>query len=368
MPRSPARSRPTGVDTGQSRTGATAARHRPRANSETKTNSRGKPNTGANAKSAAKSRREPEIEREPHLAGRTRPVTQRRAQKPVPSPNGTAVAGAAPALDPSLPNAQAFRLAMRRCLEGVATHQEATTAGDLDALHQMRIAMTRLRATAAFFAPMSMDAEWKRLKRELKWINRRLGAARDLDVLVQKQSEKDAPRLTVDEQIVLDRRWLASHARLARAIQSARYRRLVQRMSDWIERGPWSSAGGARQDRLRQETLGAWCSRVLSRWHDRLVKRSRSLDEMDEETLHRLRLKTKRLRYAMEDYGPYVPDRSPQWPQAVAKQLRRAQGALGEINDAAQAPIRNGLRLKAKARKRLLREAEAAYRELGELA
>jgi CHAD domain-containing protein len=215
---------------------------------------------------------------------------------------------------------------------------------------------------------MASDAEWRRLKRELKWINRRLGAARDLDVLVQRQAEKDAPRLTVDEQIALDRRWLASHARLARALQSSRYRRLLQRTSDWIERGPWASAGGARQDRLRQEPLGAWCSDVLSRWHDRLVKRSRRLDEMDEEMLHRLRLRTKRLRYAMEDYGPYVPDRPPNWSQAMAKQLRRAQGALGEINDAAQAPIRNGLRLNAKARKRLLREAEAAYRELGQLA
>ncbi|UTD29802.1 hypothetical protein DB459_25740 [Bradyrhizobium sp. WD16] len=362
--RSPARSRRTRPDsrptTGPSRPGAAAALHRSRAKSESSPSSRAKP--------ASKSVPEADVERERQPTGQARPATRQKARKPALPPSGTVAAGADPTLEPSLPKAQAFRLAMRRCLDSIATLRNTTIAGDLDALHQMRIAMTRLRGTVSFFAPMTTDAEWRRLKHELKWINRRLGAARDLDVLVQKQGEKDAPRLTVDEQIALDRRWLASHARLARALQSSRYRRLLQRTSDWIERGPWSSSVGSRQDRLRQEALGAWCGRVLSRWHDRLVKRSRGLDQMDEETLHQLRLKTKRLRYAMEDYGPYVPDRPLHWSQAIAKQLRRAQGALGEINDAAQAPIRNGLRLKAKARKRLLREAEAAYRELGQLA
>lgn len=308
------------------------------------------------------------MEQTPRRDRRTARAARPPASGAAAAPDDVTAAASSAVLDPSLPNAQAFRLAMARCLEAVAAHCGATVAGDLEALHQMRIGMTRLRATVAFFAPMTSDAEWRRLKRELKWINRRLGAARDLDVLVQKQAEKDAPRLSVDEQIALDRRWLASHTRLARALESARYRRLLQRMTDWVDGGPWSCAATARQDRLRREALGAWCGRVLARWHDRLVKRSRRLDDMDEDRLHRLRLRTKRLRYAMEDYGVFVPDRPEHWSQAMTKQLRRAQGALGEINDAAQAPIRNGLRLKPRARRRLLREAAAAYRELGDLA
>src|SRR5882757_6743092 len=113
----------------------------------------------------------------------------------------------------------AFRLIVSECLEEVATNHEATCAGDPAALHHMRIALTRLRTAIAFFSPMVADAEWTRLKSELKWLNGYLGATRDLDVAIETLQRVGAGgvrafRTARDE----------SQRRMKRALASDRYR------------------------------------------------------------------------------------------------------------------------------------------------
>ena len=89
----------------------------------------------------------------------------------------------------------AFRLVAGGCLKEVATHHKALRAGDATALHQTRIALTRLRAAISFYSPMVADSEWLRLRAELKWFSGYLGATRDLDVAIENC------RRTVDRQM-----------------------------------------------------------------------------------------------------------------------------------------------------------------------
>src|SRR6266702_2373093 len=84
-------------------------------------------------------------------------------------------------LGPATPCAMAFRLIASGCLDDVAACHTATCAGDATALHQMRVALTRLRSAIAFFSPIVKDAAWTQLRSEWKWLNGYLGATRDLD-------------------------------------------------------------------------------------------------------------------------------------------------------------------------------------------
>ena len=77
----------------------------------------------------------------------------------------------------------AFRIVARRCLKDLTAHQAATREGDVDALHNMRVALTRLRTAISFFSPMVADSKREGVRRELKWVNAHLGVVRDLDVL-----------------------------------------------------------------------------------------------------------------------------------------------------------------------------------------
>jgi CHAD domain-containing protein len=105
----------------------------------------------------------------------------------------------------------------------------------------MRIALTRLRAAISFFSPMVVDSGWNGLKPELKWLNTQLGAARDIDVAIDRL--KQTARLHTKSD---DRFWkqksAESHRTLARALRSLRCRRLIKNLSAWIENGPWSTA------------------------------------------------------------------------------------------------------------------------------
>src|ERR1700755_2190748 len=64
----------------------------------------------------------------------------------------------------------AFRLIARRYLEDLRAIHDATRRGDAEALHQMRIALTHLRAAIHFFSPIVADQATDQIRHELKWL------------------------------------------------------------------------------------------------------------------------------------------------------------------------------------------------------
>src|SRR5438128_11368852 len=71
------------------------------------------------------------------------------------------------------------------CFPATKANPSSACAGEAEAVHQIRVAITRLRAAVAVFAPIVVDAEWRRLKQEIALLNGPLGAARDSDVVVE---------------------------------------------------------------------------------------------------------------------------------------------------------------------------------------
>ena len=86
--------------------------------------------------------------------------------------------------------ATAFQKMTLECVADIKAHHSSACAGDAEAVHQIRVAITRLRAAVAFFASIVVDAEWLRLKQEIAWLNGSLGAARDSDVAVEYARRK----------------------------------------------------------------------------------------------------------------------------------------------------------------------------------
>jgi CHAD domain-containing protein len=243
----------------------------------------------------------------------------------------------------------------------------------------MRIALTRLRTSILFFSPMVADSERTRIRDELRWLNAHLGAVRDLDVAIErlKAVNKQQPQA-----IPYYRSWSEkradSHRHLARALRSARYRRLIASTSDWIENGPWSVGKGKQAAQQRASPIGAYSLGKLARWQEKLLNKGRKLLKMDAEKRHRLRLLNKKLSYSIESFEDLFPDESFSRQRDGLKYLRKAQRSLGQLNDDANghslatALQRNGLTaplqfLSPKREKRLMRSATAAYRKLAAL-
>jgi triphosphatase len=82
--------------------------------------------------------------------------------------------------------AAAFAYAwLRRHWAAFVQHEPGTRLGeDVEALHQMRVATRRLRATIALFREV-LPAQFGALRDELQWVGHELGAVRDVDVQIE---------------------------------------------------------------------------------------------------------------------------------------------------------------------------------------
>lgn len=270
----------------------------------------------------------------------------------------------------------AFRIIARRHLDAVLAQHDGTCRGDADALHQIRMALTHLRTAIRFFSPMVDDSLRPNVWAELKWLNSQLGMVRDLDVAIERVIAECGGDLAVIAELRhWDEKRAESHRLLARALQSARYRRLVEQASAWIENGPWSTRRSKEAIRLRRCTLADRATAQLTDWEKTLLKKARKLRKLDVEKRHKLRLLNKRMTYSIESLEELFADDLLTKQKSILKQLRKAQKSLGQLNDDARGQMlaaslngagpEAGIRfLNRKRQKKLLRTASVAYRKL----
>lgn len=247
---------------------------------------------------------------------------------------GKAQKASTPELVPGMEAGEAFKAICHNCLHmfmlNTAMFEGSNEAVEL--VHQSRIAIRRLRAAMSFFKPIACDADYDGLRQELKWISDLLGAARDLDVwqtqtLVQAKSSSESG-LEILAGHLEDRRREA-HAHLRAALSSERLRQLLLHFTLWLERdhrhlGLKSSAS----------SVESFLDGHLAKKIDKLVKRGRDLDELDEKEQHALRIRAKKLRYTAEFFESLVDGhRNRKAFNRVVGALEDMQSALGEIHD-----------------------------------
>jgi CHAD domain-containing protein len=273
----------------------------------------------------------------------------------------------------------AFRIIARRHLADLSACQEETCKGDPTALHQMRAALTHLRAAIRFFSPMVTDDAKPRIWNELRWLNGALGAVRDLDVATEQiEAVKPERPRAVPRLVSWQEKRARSHDQLAHTLQSGRFKRLITHTSAWITGGPWCSMAGRRAAERRAFPVSAYGARKLAQWEKKLLRKRLKLRGMNAKKRHRLRLLNKRVTCSIESLADLLEDKELSNQHAALKPLRKAQRCLGRLNDEANGKaLSRSLRksgvavplhvLGPKREKRLLRTAEEAYRKLARL-
>jgi CHAD domain-containing protein len=303
----------------------------------------------------------------PKSASNAATRTKRKPQRPTPRLNAEMACDTA------------FRIVAGRYLGDLTANHEATCSGDPGALHQMRIALTRLRTAILFFSPMIDDSDRALIKAELKWLNSQLGVVRDLDVAMERlgAANKKRPQAAVYLQSWGQKR-VESHRVLARTLRSARCRGLIESLSRWIGNGPWSIKKGKQAAQERAAPVATYSADKLTGWRKKLLKKCGRLPEMDTRKRHRLRLLNKKLCYSIESFEDLFSDKKFADQQAALKYLRKAQKSLGQLNDDANghslatALQQDGVDaalefLSPKREKRLLKAATSAYQKLAVL-
>lgn len=264
--------------------------------------------------------------------------------------------------------ATAFQVVARKCLSRMQAQRAETIAGDAEALHQMRVAIAQLRASVAFFAPMTSDAAWPKLKTELAWLYALLGDARDADVMAALARHKRYRKWAADTVADDDKSHDRLYRRVATGLRSKRFQRLMNALSRWVERGPWLTRRDGAALHRRTGSLRVYCQRKLEHWRARLIRRGHRLMAMGGKRRHRLRIKVKRYRYALEAIGDICPPAARPKLRHLHKPAKELQRALGDLRDLQRlrrigAPSRKPPGY-AKQKRQLLASAHAAWRDL----
>lgn len=261
-------------------------------------------------------------------------------------------------LDPAMGPVAACAAIVADCLHQYRINEAILLAErSVEALHQLRVALRRLRTVHAVFAPLLGDETSARLDRAVRNLARTCGRARDLDVL---WARADAGQ----RGLLRQRREGAWHG-VAGALGAATTRHLMLDLAEWSALGAWRDAAETAQ--LRAMPLMDFAAAALDRRLRRVRRHGRHFPELADEARHTLRKDSKKLRYAVEFFaalhgGEAVAKRR----RAFLRALKALQERLGELNDLAveRALLGADAADDEDARAALLKEAGAARHAL----
>ncbi len=230
----------------------------------------------------------------------------------------------------------ALRSVLGECVRHLTANRSAAQhRTDPEGVHQMRVGARRLRSALRLFEAWLPPRVTLSLAGELRWLGRELGRARDLDVFVtellgslERSLPEDAGLEALHEAAEAAR--AEAHAAVRAALSSQRYALLVLRLGRFIEGTPFRRGGLA----ARQVSALRAARPLLRRLATELHELGARIDRLSARELHRLRIRTKRLRYAIELIGPLFGEKS---CTRAERRLAALQDRLGYLNDLASA-------------------------------
>lgn len=211
-----------------------------------------------------------------------------------------------------------------------------------EAVHQMRVALRRLRSAFAVWRRAASGDALRGLDQGLRDLARRLGPVRDRDVFLAGMlaateeamagggSDRSGALAGLRSGIAAQR--ATAHRSLAAWLDSAEFRALVFALLSVVATRGWRHGGDSAA--VLETPLPSFAAGVLHRRHRKLMKEPKNLAEVPVGVLHDMRLRAKRLRYAAEFFAGLFPGGR---TKRYLRRLSDLQEALGIVNDGAVA-------------------------------
>lgn len=175
--------------------------------------------------------------------------------------------------------------------------------GELDSVHQMRVAMRRLRSVLATYEALLDIDLVDHLRDELKWLGLILGAERDAEVMHQRLTELIGSEPTevdvgsairrLNGQLAAD--FSAAHRAVIGTLDTERYLQLRNDLDALLSEPPLTSFARESIKKIVPKLIGEDWKRLRRAVSD---LKEGSVDH--ESALHEVRKSAKRLRYAAE--------------------------------------------------------------------
>ncbi len=238
---------------------------------------------------------------------------------------------------PTDPMPEAGRKALHYHFERMLQHEPGSRLGhDPEAVHDMRVATRRMRSAFRIMQPYFKKNATRDFRSSLRTTAQRLGAVRDLDVLLEKarRFEDAHPGADLTPLYELwDRQRQVARSELIAYLDSKDFARFVARFDAFLKQPGKGAKPLPDTDETVPHQVRHVVPHLIYQRYERVRAYETALDQAGDGTLHALRIDIKRFRYMVEFFSEVLG------PQAarVIDACKTMQDHLGDLNDAAVA-------------------------------
>lgn len=215
--------------------------------------------------------------------------------------------------------------------QALANLAAAADGRDPEGVHQLRVALRRLRSGLALFKGQ-LDEPARAMDAKAGRALKQLGAARDLDVFLLETlppvaaANPDSAGLARLESIARKQQAKA-YGRVRALIAERRFNRFLLDVLLAGRTGGLTTTGADTK-------LGSLAPRLLQKRHKKLLKAGKTFETLSLEERHDVRIALKKVRYACDFFRSLYPAER---TKPYLKCLSKLQNQLGYLNDAAVA-------------------------------
>jgi CHAD domain-containing protein len=212
---------------------------------------------------------------------------------------------------------------------------------DPEGVHQMRIALRRLRSICALFRRHIPSPAFRAINSEARWLMRQLGPARDWDVFAQTTiaslvtAAPDVDLVGLREAVEQQRK--SSYGALQTVLADARCSRFLLSLGHMVECRGWRNEIDSEALAVLSQPVPALAERILDRLRRKALKRGAHFRQLNIHAQHNLRIDLKKLRYAAEAFLPLYAAHAP--AKRYVRRLARLLASLGSARDIASPRI-----------------------------
>jgi CHAD domain-containing protein len=236
--------------------------------------------------------------------------------------------------------AEAARKILRGQLDRMIVHERGARDGrDIEELHDMRVAVRRMRAALRVCGPYLDTTPYKAFRKTLRRTGRTLGAVRDLDVFREKAQRyldalPDERRSELDPLLAAWQvKYDAARQAMLALLDGKAYLQFKKEFARFLETpgagAPQATTANAEPlpHRVREAVplLAVAGYAAVRAYEGRVEEADTPLPR-----LHRLRIAAKRLRYILEFFREILPAQA----ESLIDRIKELQEHLGNLQDA----------------------------------
>lgn len=221
------------------------------------------------------------------------------------------------------------------CLTLFLRNEPAALTDVPEGVHQMRVAVRRLRSVVATMRRMLPSRQYEWVRHELKWMADILGPARNWDVFSSTLlapvrnallSEQDLGRLCD----ICERDRRSAHEKANAAIRSPQYTAALLKLSQWFASCSWRDQPVSQDSALLMAPIATVAPGLIERRYKKAKKAADRFDQLTSQQRHEFRITIKKLRYPIEFFGDLFDNDK---VTEFVERLKPLQDDVGYAND-----------------------------------